>query len=67
VSRCPCSKLRSAEKPRDLHAAVIGGSFVHGWHGLWLLIGAPLALPEARAALSELLVITVFLFTGDAF
>jgi hypothetical protein len=65
VSRCPCSKPRSAEKPRDLHAAVIVGSFVHGWRGLWLLIGAPLALPEARAALS--LVIAVFLFTGDAF
>ena len=59
------SNLRSAEKPRDLHAAVIVGSFVHGWRGLWLLIGAPLALPEARAALS--LVIAVFLFTGDAF
>jgi hypothetical protein len=48
-------------------AVFIVGSFVHGSRGLWLLIGAPLALPEARAALRELLVIAVFLFTGDAF
>jgi hypothetical protein len=36
---------------------------VHGWRGLWLLIGAPLAL---RLPLKELLLTVVMLFTGDS-
>ena len=37
---------------------------VHGWRGLWLLIGAPLALTDPRT-LKELLSYPVMLFTGD--
>jgi hypothetical protein len=44
-------------------AVFITGLVVHGWRGLWLLIGAPLAL---RLPLKELLLTVVTLFTGDS-
>jgi hypothetical protein len=44
-------------------ALFIAGLVVHGWRGLWLLIGAPLAL---RLPLKELLLTVVMLITGDA-
>jgi hypothetical protein len=38
---------------------------VHGWRGLWLLIGAPLALADPRT-LRELKLAVMMLLTGDA-
>jgi hypothetical protein len=46
-------------------AVFIAGLVVHGWRGLWLLIGAPLALAQPQA-LKELQLIVVMVFTGDA-
>jgi hypothetical protein len=43
----------------------IVGLVVHGWRGLWLLIGAPLALTDPRTFRELLLYPVVMLFTGD--
>ena len=45
-------------------AVFTAGLVVHGWRGLWLLIGAPLALAQPRA-LREPQLIIVMLFTGE--
>ena len=46
-------------------AVFVAGWTAHRWRVIWLLIGAPLALPQARVALRELAFIAVTVFTGD--
>lgn len=46
-------------------AVFVAAWITHRWGLVWLLIGAPLALPQARAALRELAFIAVTVLTGD--
>jgi hypothetical protein len=46
-------------------AVFIVALVVHGWRGLWLMIGAPLALADPRT-LRELNLLAMMLLTGDA-